>query len=130
MEYEKDFDDWNEVKKGIEKLQYRPHFREKEIWWCCVGVNIGSEQDGKGKGYMRPVLILKKTSYRTFIGISITKTLREDSEHIAFYFEYDLHTMIINQIRNYDSKRLKNKMGTISNYLFDKTKKMTIRFLN
>ena len=24
-------------------------FREKEVWWIALGVNIGFEQDGKGK---------------------------------------------------------------------------------
>jgi hypothetical protein len=48
MEYVKDFDGWNKVKKFTEQRE-RPLFHEKEIWWCLFGVNVGSEQDGEGK---------------------------------------------------------------------------------
>lgn len=45
---QKDFDQWNSEKKGLEisgpeSLQ----FHEREIWWCSIGINLGDEHDGK-----------------------------------------------------------------------------------
>lgn len=34
-------------------------FKEREIWWCKVGVSVGCEMD-KRQNFLRPVLILKK----------------------------------------------------------------------
>ncbi|MFH1170496.1 MAG: hypothetical protein V1704_02965 [Candidatus Vogelbacteria bacterium] len=42
----KDFDQWNERKKGLHNRDRVPFYHEREIWWCALGVNIGSEQDG------------------------------------------------------------------------------------
>ena len=45
---EKDFDNWNIQKKRAQAIKERPMFKEREVWWCTLGVNIGDEQDGKG----------------------------------------------------------------------------------
>jgi len=60
MDYIKDFDNWNNIKKKLDKSDQNQSFYEKEIWWCSVGINVGSEHDGKGNRFMRPVYILKK----------------------------------------------------------------------
>jgi hypothetical protein len=52
---EKDFDGWGQRKKKIDSFVRFQHPKEKEIWWCRVGLNIGTEVYGKGKDYMRPV---------------------------------------------------------------------------
>jgi hypothetical protein len=31
------------------------YFREKEIWWACLGANIGFEQNGKNENFERPI---------------------------------------------------------------------------
>src|SRR5262245_13777525 len=105
MEYKKDFDGWNETKKWLHNRRDAHFFLEKEIWWCSLGVNIGSEQDGKRNLYRRPVLIVKKISPRTFIGIPLTTVLKEDYAHVSFYFNYNISTAIISQVRILDKKR-------------------------
>ena len=45
----KEFDKWNELKKKLHNSE-KPkkfYFREREIWWCSLGLNIGFEEDGK-----------------------------------------------------------------------------------
>lgn len=46
--YKKDFDGWIKRKK---EHHYRktlpPMFKERDIWWVSVGVNVGFEEDGK-----------------------------------------------------------------------------------
>ncbi len=127
-EYFKDFDNWNRIKQKIDKKDRNLFYYEKEIWWVSMGVNVGSEQNGKGEMFVRPVLVYKKTKGGLFIGILITSTLKDDSINIAFYFEYDLHTALIFQIKSYDSKRLIRKFGSISDYLYYKIKKQSSYF--
>jgi mRNA-degrading endonuclease toxin of MazEF toxin-antitoxin module len=110
-DYFKDFDKWNKIKQKIDTNDRKLFYYEKEVWWVAMGVNVGSEQDGKGEMFVRPVLIYKKTRGGLFIGIPLTSTLKDDSIHIAFYFEYGLHTALIFQLKSYDSKRLTQKNG-------------------
>jgi mRNA interferase MazF len=57
---QKDFDKWNEQKKELDKKQKDMLFKEREIWWCNLGLNIGDEENGKGEKSTRPILIIKK----------------------------------------------------------------------
>lgn len=57
--YSKNFDLWNEEKKSLHEESSILYPKEREIWNLKLGVNIGSEADGK-RGFYRPVLILKK----------------------------------------------------------------------
>jgi len=129
-QYGKDIEEWSILKKNINMTKQRPYFREREIWWCSVGINVGSEQNGKGNNFARPVLIYQKIKNNLFIGIPITSVLKEDEMNLSFYFEYELHTMLIFQIKCFDSKRLLKKMGTVSQTLDKITKKRVIDFLN
>ena len=43
--YFKDFDNWNEIKKGVNKEERQVNIRAGEIRWVAFGVNIGSEID-------------------------------------------------------------------------------------
>ncbi len=67
----KDFDNWNEKKKAIEGRFSNIIFRERDIWWCSVGINVGNESCGKGKDFQRPVIILKKLNQNSFIGLCL-----------------------------------------------------------
>ena len=46
-----------EQKKQLHKRKTAPRFKEREVWWCKIGLNVGVEQDGKGNNYTRPILI-------------------------------------------------------------------------
>jgi len=56
----KDFQKWHTKKEQVDAVGGRLFFHEREIWWCLLGVNIGSEQDGRGVNFTRSVLIFKK----------------------------------------------------------------------
>lgn len=73
------FDEWNEVKKKLDKKTGNSLFREGQIWWCSVGQNVGSETYGKGKIFARPVLVFKRLSAQLFIGIPLTT--KQKKEH-------------------------------------------------
>jgi hypothetical protein len=40
---QKDFDKWNIKKKQIDAKTARLYFRQGEIWWVNLGLNIGYE---------------------------------------------------------------------------------------
>jgi mRNA interferase MazF len=65
---EKDFDRWNGEKKRI-------HFgddgvilypKEREVWLCIIGKNVGVEQNGSTDTFSRPVLVVKKFNNKMF----------------------------------------------------------------
>lgn len=128
--YRKDFDQWNRLKKNIDVNNRTVFFYEKEIWWSSVGLNIGVEQDGKGYLFVRPVFIYKKINSTSFLGIPMTRVLREDAMHVSFYFNYDISAITISQMRVFDRQRLVYRMGSVSDYLFAKIKKAVIAFVS
>ena len=77
----KDFNTWNDVKKKIELRKNLPLFKEREIWWCGIGMNIGFEIFGKGQEFYRPVLVLDKHNRHTFFGLPLGSARKENSIH-------------------------------------------------
>ncbi|MEK7116539.1 MAG: type II toxin-antitoxin system PemK/MazF family toxin [Patescibacteria group bacterium] len=103
---EKDFDKWNKIKKETQNKDIIPLFSECEVWWCSLGVNIGSEEDGKGENYLRPVLILRKFNKSVFYGLPITSKPKDDQFHISINTGDISGSLILSQMRLIDAKRL------------------------
>ncbi|MFA5830364.1 MAG: type II toxin-antitoxin system PemK/MazF family toxin [Candidatus Paceibacterota bacterium] len=118
MEKEKDFDVWNGKKKNIHKTPDALYFREREIWWVSIGVNVGFEEDGKNEYFTRPVLVLKKFSKNVFVGIPLSTTKKEGKYYFKFSFLDNESTALLSQIRLFDTRRLKDKMGKLKNEVF------------
>lgn len=110
----KDFKKWHSRKEYIHEEKARPFFREREVWFCALGVNVGFEQDGRGDSFLRPVLITKKFNNESFWGIPLTKNQKEGKYYFSFGLNREISTAIISQIRLIDAKRLYYKTGTIS----------------
>jgi mRNA-degrading endonuclease toxin of MazEF toxin-antitoxin module len=112
----KKYDEWNEVKKDIVVKNQNLTFKVREIYWLSVGQNIGYEIYGKGDEYLRPVLILRKFSKESFLGIPLTSVSKND----MFHFEFvpikgeKINYAILSQIKLFSAKRIKSKMGKIS----------------
>jgi mRNA interferase MazF len=95
-----------------------------------MGQNIGFEQNGKGKEFIRPVLIYKKLTKDMFIGIPLTTTNREGSFFFDFEFlENKISTAILIQTRLFSSKRLLNKIGVININDYEKLKGKYLKLL-
>jgi mRNA-degrading endonuclease toxin of MazEF toxin-antitoxin module len=116
----KNFDVWNSIKKEINTKNQKIFFHEREIWFCKLGQNIGFEQNGKGKYFLRPVLILKKFNKYIFVGLPMTSVKKDK----MFYFNLNnnLGSIILSQIRLIDSKRLFYKKSKITEKDFSKIK--------
>ena len=62
-EFIEKYNKWNIKKQNIHFLDNRDiYFKEGDIWWCSIGLNIGDESYGKGRDFRRPILIFKKLS--------------------------------------------------------------------
>ncbi len=120
----KNFSDWNKRKIKIDGLIGFQHPKEKEIWLCSVGVNVGSEVYGKGADYTRPVLVINAEGSESFIGIPLTSNIK--SRKYACIIKTDdglLHTALIYQIRSFDKRRLTERKYTLSDEEYTKIEK-------
>lgn len=115
---QKDFDVWNEKKKEVNNRTDQTLFHEREIWWCSLGLNIGFEQDGKHDNFERPVLILRKWSKNTFVGLPLTTTLKTGSYFFDLFVNNENSVALLSQSRTLDKRRLLRKMGTFSRAKF------------
>lgn len=119
---QKDFDSWNEVKKKLEGADPLL-FKEREVWWCHIGVNLGYEIIGKNSAFSRPVLILKKHNAHTFFGLPLTTTQKTNPLHyFPVHFNHRDGSIVLSQGRAMSSKRLSDKMGRISENTFERIK--------
>ncbi len=118
----KDFDNWNIHKKKAHTAYERPMFKEREVWWCSLGVNVGDEQDGKGRSFSRPVLVLKKFNRNVFVGVPFSTQLKDNQFYCPIHFKGIDQSVILSQVRLMDAKRFGIKMGEISPQEVDKIK--------
>lgn len=81
-EYIKDFDNWNDSKKLINKNDRQVFGYPREVWWCSLGVNIGAEIDGKNENFERPVVIMKVYNKEMMFVLPTTGRAREDKFHM------------------------------------------------
>ena len=120
---DKDFDEWNEVKKAIHAKEERLYFREGEIWWVNLGVNIDFEIDGKGKEYARPVIVVKKYNQYSFLALPLSTSKKIHRYHVPIGMVANKEAVVnLSQMRNIDSKRLVKKIGHMARELFQEVK--------
>lgn len=125
-----EFNEWNEVKKQIEKENILVGFKTRDIFNIKMGQNIGFEKNGKGLNFVRPVLIYKKLTKDMFIGIPLTTTQRDGSFFFKFEFiENKISTAILIQSRLFSNKRLLNKIGVIDQNDYENLKKKHLKLL-
>jgi mRNA interferase MazF len=118
---DKDYDRWNKKKKRINQFEESPFYHEREIWWCALGVNIGSEQDGTGSNFDRPVLVIKGFNKNLLLTVALTGKKKEGKYYVYIgELEGKEATVVLSQIRIVDSKRLVRKMCTLDDNLYEK----------
>lgn len=123
MSLEKNFDDWNVVKKQLNLRSARKRIKERDILFLSIGENVGFEQNGKGEEFLRPVLVYKKFSKYTFWGIPLTKTQKSGDYYFSFSFKGEQSTAILSQLRLFDTKRIKYFYGRLREDTFGELKK-------
>ncbi len=121
------FDNWNILKKKINNFNRINHPKIREIWWINLGLNIGTEIYGKNVFFTRPVLVIKN-NLNSFLGIPLYSKIRKNKNRITIKtIDGKFHSVLLEQVKMFDNKRLINRKYIISN---NKFKKIIRRFKN
>ena len=125
------YDKWNTLKRDLNHKDYKFYVKEREIYFMSVGQNIGYESYGKDELFLRPVLIYKKLSRTTFIGIPLTSKQKSGSYYFEFkYKDEQFSYASLNQMRVFDSKRTAYKSGKMKFEDFEILKKLVMNLLD
>ena len=109
-----DFDEWSIKKKNINEEKKGPYFKEWQIWFLSVWLNIWVESKWKGINFSRPVLIIKKFNNQMFLGIPLT-TKYKDNKYVEQIknINWKESFLQLSQIRIFSNKRLNDKIGSL-----------------
>jgi len=123
------YDKWNEIKKDISEENIIVGYKNRDIFYMKMGENIGFEQNGKGKDFVRPVVVIKGFNENMFFGVPLSTKIKDGKFYYTFEFKKENTTVINNallsQMKLFSTKRLLNKIGIINQ---DDFKKLKIKF--
>ena len=110
----KEFDKWN-IKKKLYHNQNKkpPLFKERDIWWLSVGVNIGFEEDGKNDNFVRPVLIVKKFNREIYLGVPMSSRIKDNIYYVPVTVKKETVSVMTSQLRVFSSRRMWNKLAEL-----------------
>ncbi len=118
------YNDWNEKKQSLQSsvISKKIYFKEADVWWCSLGLNLGSESFGKGDGFRRPILIVRKLSSDLCIALPLTSKEKNGT----WFIDITLHTkkrwVMLYQIRALHKKRFQHKIGELDATDFNRVK--------
>ncbi len=121
-------DKWHDLKIILWKKQSKIIFKQGDIWWCSLGVNLGEEMLGKGEKFTRPVLVFRKFTGNSFLGITITKQEKKGTWYVEITIHKEKRWVMLNQVRILDKKRLTNRIGALDNADIEKVRKRFLEF--
>ena len=113
------YDEWNELKKKLEENKSKFPFREREIWWYAAGENLGSEIDGKGSRFSRPILIFRKYGETTFFGIPLSTRKSDGLWYSNIKIRGQNRCALLSQAGSYSVRRLYGRIDRISKDEFE-----------
>jgi len=120
----KDFDKWNKEKKELHEKNVELYYHVREIWWCYLGLNIGTEQDGNNEKFLRPVIIVRAFGPYTCLVIPLTTSTQKHSLRVSVGKVKDKEaTAVLSQMKVIDTKRLLEKIDFMENNAFLKLRK-------
>lgn len=126
------FDEWNSLKKKLNKEERSFYVHQREVWWCSLGVNIGSEANGKNENFERPVLVLNVYNKQSMLVLPVTGQEKKDRFHFPIIIQV-LNSLTgkqearevyvkLTQARVISNKRLWRKVDMISEEVFQQIK--------
>ncbi len=120
----KDFDKWNKIKQKTHEEEKTRLYTVREVWWCRLGVNIGTEQDGKGNWHVRPCVIVCAFGPDACFIVPLTTSKKKHFLRVSVGEVNGISARAnISQMRVVDTRRLQNKIAFINNDTFCKLKK-------
>lgn len=104
---------WNELKYVLHAQNLLPKVKEGEVWWCSLGENVGTEINGKGELFSRPILVYRKLGSLQFLGIPLSSKEHIGTWFVNFRFKNREQYASLNQIRVINVSRLQERMGMV-----------------
>jgi len=111
--YVKEFDTWNTVKQRIHGDARTINMRQGEIRWVSLGVNVGSEIDGKGVSFTRPALILHVIGSYLALVVPMSTTTKALPGYHPLFFKGKSVTLCFSQMRVISQKRIYSRLGKL-----------------
>lgn len=119
-----EFENWNSKKIIIHDNNKNMWTSPRDIWWCILGKNIGTEEDGKGEQFFRPAIVIKTFGQRTCLAVPLTTSLKDNPFHFKIgLVDGKTSFAILSQVRCIDTKRLYSKIGKVDKDIFLELKK-------
>lgn len=128
MDFINEIKNWLELKIKLWTKKDRVVFKQGEIWWCSLGFNLGEEIFGKGEKFTRPILIFKKFTRNSFMGLPLTMHGKKGSWYVELEVKGTKQYILLNQARILDKKRLTNKFSFVSKRDFERIKERFLEF--
>jgi mRNA interferase MazF len=115
---EKNCDAWNDIKKKTDAEKSRL-YTVREVWWCRLGVNVGTEQDGRGKWFVRPCVILRGFGSEACLVVPLTTSPRKHLLRVSVgVVDGRSARANLSQLRVVDTRRLESKIGFLEREYF------------
>ena len=105
----------------------RSHYTQRDLlpYSCSIGVNVGTEIDGKSADFSRLVLVVKWVNNGGFFGIPLTSGVKNGSG----WYRYDHGSLVFAQMRFYDAQRLLGKKSVMKEEEFRKVREALIEYM-
>jgi mRNA interferase MazF len=129
-DYIKWLQDWYRLKQVLWNKKSKIVFKQGDIWWCSLGMNLGEEMYGKGREFRRPVLVFRKFTSNSFLGLPLTKQEKQGTWYVEISVHGEKRWVMLNQARILDKKRLTNRIVALDRKDFDKVKEKYLNFYN
>ena len=119
-EYASNLIEWTKLKARLHlSVEREIYFREREIWWASLGLNVGREQNGKHEGFERPVLVLRKFGGDVLWILPFSSKTQSKRFTQAVYHNGKTQTVLLSQLRLISKRRLIRKAGKLPRAEFE-----------
>jgi mRNA interferase MazF len=118
------YDNWNKVKKYTQQNKRKLGIKPREIFWAKIGQNLGDEEYGKGKDFVRPLIVIRQLTGDLFIGVPTTTSQKENNDYFHNISYIDKTNQSINssamilQQKVFSKKRILSKIGKVDSESF------------
>ncbi len=112
--YQKNFEQWNLIKQQINYENRSVRIRAGDVCWIFVGVNVGSEIDGKGESFLRPALILNVMGDDLVLIIPLTSKQKQLPRYIPLEIQDRTSFLCLHQLKVVSQNRILRRIEHIS----------------
>ncbi len=126
----KDFDKWNEYKKYLNSIELDNYFKERDIFWCSIWLNVKSEAIWKWEKFRRPILVFKKLSHDTCFWIPLSTKIKSWTWFYNYKIDWKEYTALLYQMRMFHKNRFGYKIWEFRESSFIEIKKKLKKLLS